>query len=68
MRVHGEEVQGRKPHVIARAGIGFVPEDRQVFPEHTVEDNLMIGAKKGPDGQDYWNLERCTRCSRCSCR
>jgi len=58
VRVTDVDVQGRKPHVIARAGIGFVPEDRQVFPEHTVEDNLMIGAKKGPDGQDYWNLKR----------
>jgi len=58
VRVRGRELQGRKPHTIARAGIGFVPEDRQVFPEHTVEDNLLIGAKKGPDGQDYWNLAR----------
>lgn len=52
------QLQGKKPYVIARAGIGFVPEDRQVFPEHSVEDNLLIGAKKGPDGQDYWNLQR----------
>jgi branched-chain amino acid transport system ATP-binding protein len=58
VRVLGTEMQGRKPHVIARAGIGFVPEDRQVFPEHSVEDNLIIAAKKGPDGQDYWNLAR----------
>ncbi len=58
VRVLGREMQGRKPHVIARAGIGFVPEDRQVFPEHSVEDNLIIAAKKGPDGQDYWNLAR----------
>ena len=29
-----------------------------MFPEHTVEDNLLIGAKKGPDGQDYWTLAR----------
>ena len=58
VRVLGTEMQGRKPHVIARAGIGFVPEDRQVFPQHSVEDNLIIAAKKGPDGQDYWNLAR----------
>jgi branched-chain amino acid transport system ATP-binding protein len=58
VRVLGKEVQGSKPHFIARAGIGFVPEDRQVFPEHSVEDNLIIAAKKGPDGQDYWNLAR----------
>jgi branched-chain amino acid transport system ATP-binding protein len=56
--VLGIETQRRKPFQIARAGLGYVPEDRQVFPEHTVEDNLLIGAKKGPDGQDYWTLER----------
>jgi branched-chain amino acid transport system ATP-binding protein len=58
VRVTDTEMQGRKPYVIARAGIGFVPEDRQVFPEHSVEDNLVIAAKKGPNGQDYWNLKR----------
>ncbi|HEX7812674.1 MAG TPA: ABC transporter ATP-binding protein [Burkholderiales bacterium] len=58
VRVTGTEMQGRKPHSIARAGIGFVPEDRQVFPEHTVDDNLVIGAKKGPAGEDYWNRGR----------
>lgn len=58
VRVLGKPMQGRKPHAIARAGIGFVPEDRQVFPEHSVEDNLLIAAKKGPEGQDYWNLAR----------
>jgi branched-chain amino acid transport system ATP-binding protein len=54
----GTQMQGRKPHAIARAGLGYVPEDRQVFPEHTVEDNLLIGAKKGPEGQDHWTLPR----------
>ena len=29
-----------------------------MFPEHSVEDNLLIGTKKGPDGQDYWTLAR----------
>jgi branched-chain amino acid transport system ATP-binding protein len=58
VRVLGREMQGRKPHVIARSGVGFVPEDRQVFPEHSVDDNLLIAAKKGPQGQDYWNTAR----------
>jgi branched-chain amino acid transport system ATP-binding protein len=59
-RVHvlGAEMQKRKPHVIARAGLGYVPEDRQIFPEHSVEDNLLIGAKKGPNGEDHWTLAR----------
>lgn len=53
----GARIDGAKPHRIARAGIGYVPEDRQVFPEHSVEDNLLIGQKNGPSG-DYWTLER----------
>jgi branched-chain amino acid transport system ATP-binding protein len=58
VEVAGKDVAGRPPYIIARTGIGFVPEDRQVFPEHTVEENLEIGAKKGPDGQDEWSLDR----------
>src|SRR6266481_1148676 len=56
--LQGRVVSGLKPYHIARAGLGFVPEDRQIFPEHTVEDNLEIGAKKGPDGQDEWSIRR----------
>ena len=56
--LRGRDVTGWKPHHIARAGLGFVPEDRQIFPEHTVEDNLVIGHKKGPEGQDEWPIKR----------
>jgi len=54
----GVTVSGRKPYRIARAGIGYVPEDRQVFPEHSVDDNLLIGRKAGANGKDYWTRER----------
>ena len=56
--LRGAALQGKKPHQIARAGIGYVPEDRQVFPEHSVNDNLIIAQKKGPEGQDHWTLAR----------
>ena len=56
--LRGSVISGLKPHTIARAGLGFVPEDRQIFPEHTVEDNLVIGKKRGPDGQDEWPIKR----------
>ncbi|EJN10381.1 ABC-type branched-chain amino acid transport system, ATPase component [Bradyrhizobium sp. YR681] len=56
--LRGAVISGRKPHTIARAGLGFVPEDRQIFPEHSVEDNLVIGRKKGPEGQDEWPIKR----------
>ena len=58
VKVLGVEMQKKKPYLIARAGIGYVPEDRQVFPEHSVEDNLLIASKKGPKGEDYWTLAR----------
>src|SRR5437899_12590480 len=56
--LRGKVVTGLKPHHIARAGLGFVPEDRQIFPEHSVEDNLFIRAKKGPNGEDDWSIRR----------
>lgn len=58
VRMRGQEIAGRKPYVAARLGIGFVPEDRQIFPEHSVEDNLTIARKKGPGGEDNWPLDR----------
>ena len=41
----GEQISGLKPHVIARMGIGFVPEDRWIFPGLTVLQNLQLGSK-----------------------
>jgi branched-chain amino acid transport system ATP-binding protein len=58
VRFRGQEVAGRKPYVMARQGLAYVPEDRQVFPDHSVQDNLLIAAKKGPEGQDDWSLKR----------
>ena len=58
VRMAGRELSGARAHVRARAGLGFVPEDRQVFPDHSVLDNLLIAAKKGPQGQDHWTVER----------
>lgn len=54
----GRDVAGEKAHRIARLGLGYVPEDRQIFPDHSVEDNLVIGHKKGPSGEDAWSVER----------
>ncbi len=58
VRLGGREIQALPPYRIARAGIGYVPEDRQVFPEHSIQDNLEIAAKAGPQGQVHWTLER----------
>jgi branched-chain amino acid transport system ATP-binding protein len=54
----GRDITTAPPHVRARLGLAYVPEDRQVFPEHTVEDNLLIAAKPGPGGRSDWSLSR----------
>ena len=52
----GRKLNGLRPDQIAHAGIGYVPEDRQVFPGLTVRQNLELGMKKtGVFGR--WNFE-----------
>jgi len=46
IRFGGEEITARPTHEIARAGIGWVPDDRRVFPTLTVERNLSIARKR----------------------
>jgi len=43
----GENLLGHKTHDIARQGIGYVPESRDVFPKLTVEQNLLLGQQSG---------------------
>ncbi len=54
----GKHIAGQPAHLIARAGLSFVPEDRQIFPDLSVEDNLTIAIKNGADGTNAWSLER----------
>ena len=53
-----KNITGMPSHLIARAGIGFVPEDRQIFTGLSVQDNLVIAAKLGQQGEQVWTLER----------
>ena len=43
IRLDGDDLNGLSPDQIARRGIGFVPEDRRIFPGLTVEENLTLG-------------------------
>ncbi|QCO14677.1 ABC transporter ATP-binding protein [Azospirillum brasilense] len=54
----GEEIAGRPPHRIARAGIALVPEGRQVFPTLTVRENLIATAANRFARRDPWTVER----------
>jgi branched-chain amino acid transport system ATP-binding protein len=52
----GESLVGRKPFEIARRGIGYVPEGRDVFPRLAVQQNLELGRKPGRKPQ-RWRIE-----------
>lgn len=52
----GAPLLGRKTHEIARQGLGYVPESRDVFPKLTVEQNLLLGQKGGQKG-GRWSLD-----------
>ncbi len=52
----GRDVTGLKPHELGRLGIAFVPENRRIFPNLTVEENLQIATVMGRTGP--WTLER----------
>ena len=51
----GEEIIGEKAFQIAYRGLGYVPENRDIFPSLTVEQNLILGEKKGK--QSRWSLD-----------
>jgi branched-chain amino acid transport system ATP-binding protein len=45
MRLDGRELRGLPTHEIARLGVGWVPEDRRIFSDLSVEENLLVGAR-----------------------
>jgi len=49
---------GMASHRIARAGLGLVPEGRQIFPNLSAEENLLVAARAGFGGERPWTLER----------
>jgi branched-chain amino acid transport system ATP-binding protein len=52
----GRDITGKPPHQIANLGIGFVPEDRRIFAELTVWENLDVGARRRQAGG--WTVDR----------
>jgi branched-chain amino acid transport system ATP-binding protein len=53
IRFAGQEIAGVPPYRRARLGIGFVPQEREIFPSLTVEENLAVAARPG-----QWSLAR----------
>ena len=58
IKFRGEELCGLASHRIARKGIGFVPEDRRVFSDLTVMENLEIMKRSNSGTDDEWTIEK----------
>ncbi|OPY86176.1 MAG: High-affinity branched-chain amino acid transport ATP-binding protein LivF [Smithella sp. PtaU1.Bin162] len=58
----GKEISGFPPYKTARAGIGYVPEERRIFPGLSVLDNMLLGVKDGKIGDhgdsNVWTVDR----------
>ena len=52
----GQEIGAMKPHQVARCGLGYVPENRDIFPSLTVRENLLMGMKSNKPG-GRWSLQ-----------
>src|SRR5690606_17749488 len=58
VRFSGQRIDGLPPHEIARKGLAYVPENRDIFPGLTVRENLLLGLKPGKkDGDGRWTIE-----------
>ena len=58
VKFNGQEIAGKKAFDIARLGLGYVPENRDIFPGLTTRQNLILGLKPGrKDGQGRWSLQ-----------
>ncbi|MBD0864687.1 MAG: ABC transporter ATP-binding protein [Rhodobacteraceae bacterium] len=58
VKFRGTEIAGMKAYEIANLGIGYVPENRDIFPGLTTRQNLILGLKPGQkDGQGRWSME-----------
>ncbi len=58
IRFDGQDLAGREPHRIARAGLGYVPEERRIFADLTVMENLEVGRQPARAGLAPWTPER----------
>ncbi len=52
----GQQILGKKAFEIAHLGIGYVPENRDIFPKLTVHQNLMLGEKRGKE-KPRWSFD-----------
>lgn len=54
----GQDIVGWKPHKICHLGVGYVPEDRRIFPKLTVRQNLQVGLKPKQKVENPWTIDK----------
>lgn len=58
IKFKGQEIAGKKPFEVANIGLGYVPENRDIFPGMTTRQNLILGLKPGQkDGAGRWSMQ-----------
>jgi len=58
IRFVGRRIDGLPPYRIAASGLGYVPEDRRIFTDLTVAENLDVGRQPAREGVPVWTLEK----------
>ncbi|MES2937346.1 MAG: ABC transporter ATP-binding protein [Pseudomonadota bacterium] len=54
VRLQGRDITGARPYAICRAGVAYVPEEREVFANLTVDENLRMGEQRALPGATRW--------------
>jgi len=58
VKFNGTEISGVPPYKISRLGISYVPQGRQIFPNLTTKENLLIAARKGDPSVMEWTIQK----------
>lgn len=58
IRLQGRDLAGARPHAICRSGLAYVPEEREVFANLTVDENLRMGEQPAVAGATAWTAEQ----------
>ncbi len=58
VKINGQEVRGLPAHRIVRLGVAYVPAERHIFPDLSVEENLKVAERPAPPGREPWTVEK----------